>query len=178
VASDGTVVITSGDGMKREFQPDVRGGYFDQPGDFATFSPIAGADYLLQETDGLVTAFRPDGKIDYVQDVRATGSPPANTGGLLTSLAHSSGQSLQIAYNAAGRIHTITDPATGRTTTYTYDAAVAHHADRHDLRSADHRVHLQPRQRRGERPRPEVDSLPRRHARVLRLQHDPGPAQR
>jgi YD repeat-containing protein len=126
MASDGTVVISDGDGSQRRFQPDVRGGYFDQPGDHATLTKLANGGYTLIETNGLVTAFRPDGTIDYVQDTNGNRITAGYTGGLLTSLSHSSGQSLEIAYNSAGRIKSITDPASGRTTTYTYDASNEH----------------------------------------------------
>jgi RHS repeat-associated protein len=126
VASDGTVVISDSDGSQRRFQPDLRGGYLDQPGDHATLTKLAGGGYTLTHLDGLVTAFRPDGKVDYFQDTNGNRITAGYTNGLLTSLTHSSGQSLQIAYNGAGRVETITDPASGRTTTYTYDATNEH----------------------------------------------------
>src|SRR5262249_12497855 len=65
VLGDGTVVISDGIGSQRRFQPDLRGGYFDQPGDHATLTKPAIGGYTLTETSGLVTAFRPDGTIDY-----------------------------------------------------------------------------------------------------------------
>ena len=52
VLSDGTVVITDGDGSQRRFQPDLRGGYFDQPGDHATLASLGGGGYTLTEADG------------------------------------------------------------------------------------------------------------------------------
>jgi RHS repeat-associated protein len=121
VESDGTVVIADGDGSERRFQPDLRGGFFDDPGDHATLTQLTSGGYILTETHGLVTGFRSDGAIDYVQDTNGNRITAGYTNGLLTSLNHSSGQSLQIAYNSAGLIKSITDPATGHTTTYTYD---------------------------------------------------------
>ena len=47
------------------------------------------------------------------------------TGSLLTSLTHSSGQTMQIGYNSAGRITSVTDPV-GRVTQYGYDANNEH----------------------------------------------------
>jgi len=121
VQSDGTVVIADGNGTQRIFQPDMRGGYFDQPGDHATLTNLGSGVYTLTEIDGTVTAFRADGKVDYVQDTNGNRITAGYTNGLLTSLTDSSGQSLQIAYNSAGRIISIIDPASGRTATYTYD---------------------------------------------------------
>jgi RHS repeat-associated protein len=122
----GTVVIADADGSQRRFQPDLRGGYFDQPDDHATLTKLASGGYTLSETDGRVTAFRPEGTIDYVQDPNGNRITAGYTNGLLTSLTHSSGQSLQIAYNSAGRIQSITDPATDHTTIYTYDPSNQH----------------------------------------------------
>jgi RHS repeat-associated protein len=126
VQSDGTVVIADGDGTQRRFQPDQRGGYFDQPGDHATLTKLASGGYTVTETDGLVTSFDPAGQVDYVQDTNGNRITAGYTDGLLASLTDSSGQSLQIAYNGAGRIIRITDPASGRIATYTYDTSNQH----------------------------------------------------
>jgi RHS repeat-associated protein len=125
-SSDGTVVVASGDGSQRRYQPDSRGGYFDEPGDDVTLRKLASGVYTVTEPNGLVTAFRADGKVDYVQDTNGNRITVGYTNGLLTSLTHSSGQSLQIAYNSGGLIKAITDPATDRTTTYAYDATNEH----------------------------------------------------
>jgi RHS repeat-associated protein len=126
VLGNGTVVISDGNGLQHRFQPDQRGGYFDQPGDHATLTQLATGVYTLTETNGLVTTCRSDGTIEYVQDTNGNRITAGYTNGLLTSLTHSSGQSFQIIYNSAGRIETITDPASGRSTTYTYDASDEH----------------------------------------------------
>jgi RHS repeat-associated protein len=120
VQPDGTVVVTDAAGSQRRFQPDVRGGYFDQPGDRAVLTPGNGGTFLLREADGQLSAFRADGKVDYVQDPNGNRISADYTGDQLTRLTHSSGQYLQIDYNAAGRIERVTDPA-GRQTIYTYD---------------------------------------------------------
>ncbi len=127
VLDDGTVVIADGNGSQRRFQPDSRGGgYIDDPGDHGILTILGAGSYALTETDGTVTAFRADGKIDYVQDTNGNRITAGYTSGLLTSLTDSSGQSLQIAYNSAGRITSITDPASGQSATYTYDASNQH----------------------------------------------------
>ena len=77
--------------------------------------------FLLRETDGLVTAFRADGKVHYVEDINGNRITAGYTGARISSLNHSSGQILQIAYNGAGRIGSVTDPASGRQATFTYD---------------------------------------------------------
>ena len=60
-----------------------------------------------------------------MQDLNNNTITLATRGNLLTSLTHSSGQSIQIAYNGAGLIQTVTDNL-GRQTVLTYDAANQH----------------------------------------------------
>jgi RHS repeat-associated protein len=126
VGSDGTVTINGAAGGARIFVPDTRGGYFDSPGDHATLTALSGGAYSLRELDGTITAFRSDGKIDYVQDTNGNKVTAGyNVNGQLVSLTHSSGQFLNIAYNAAGLISSITD-SDNRTTTYGYDPSNQH----------------------------------------------------
>src|SRR5581483_10464191 len=75
--------------------------------------------------EGTLTAFRADGRIDYVQDTNGNRVTAVYTGGRLTQLQHSAGPALAIHYNAAGLIDRVTDPA-GRQVLYTYDAANQH----------------------------------------------------
>ena len=91
-----------------------------RPATTARWPPCSGGGYTLTELDGQVTAYNADGSLAYVQDTNGNRITAGYTGGLLTSLTHSSGQSLTLAYNAAGLVSTITDSA-GRTTTYNYD---------------------------------------------------------
>ena len=120
--SDGTVVVADTGGAIRRFQPDSRNGnYFDQPGDHGVLIANSDGTFSLRETDGTLTHFLASGQVDYVQDTNGNRITAGYTGGLLTSLTHSDGQSLQIAYNAAGRITSVTDPF-GRKTIFTYDA--------------------------------------------------------
>jgi RHS repeat-associated protein len=130
---DGTLYIVGPGGAERRFQPNRRGPfgpgpnvYVALPGDHGTLTDAGGGAFLLTEADGTARRFRPDGKLDYVQD------PDGNritvgydAAGRLASLTHSSGQFLTITYNAAGLIALVTDSA-GRATTYTYDAANEH----------------------------------------------------
>jgi RHS repeat-associated protein len=82
---------------------------------------LGGGVFELQEQNGLVNRFRADGRLDYLQDTNGNRITASYTGNLLTGLTHSSGQQLQLAYNAAGRLIRLTDPASGRMTVYTYD---------------------------------------------------------
>ena len=126
--SDGSVEIIDDDGTVRTFVPDERGGYFSTQGDHATltFAPDVNDSFLLHETDGSVTAFRADGKVHYVEDTNGNRITAGYTGGRITSLNHSSGQILQIVYNDAGRIGSVSDPASGRRATFNYDPSGQH----------------------------------------------------
>ena len=97
------------------------GTYRGLPGDSGSLTQIGGA-YQLQDIDGTLTAFRPDGSLDFVQDARHNRITAVYTGAQLVSITHSNSSALTIAYNAQGRIHQVTDPA-GRTATYTYDGS-------------------------------------------------------
>ena len=124
--ADGSINIFGASGSTRRFQPDSRNsGYFAQARDHGTLTALAGGAFSVREANGFVTAFRADGKLDYVQDTNGNRITAAYTSGKLTSLTHSSGQFLAISYNAAGLIQNITDSA-NRATTYTYDASNQH----------------------------------------------------
>jgi RHS repeat-associated protein len=124
VVAGGTVILQGEGGTQREFLSNGAGGYSAQPGDFGTLTAPAGTnpDYLLREQNGIVTAFRPNGTIDYVRDADGnTIRAGYAANGRLVSLTASSGQALQIAYNGAGLIASVTDSTGGRTT-YAYDS--------------------------------------------------------
>jgi RHS repeat-associated protein len=123
--SDGTVVIDGPEGRQRRFEPDSRGGYFVQPGDHANLTSLGGGVFTVQEPLGLLIRFRSDGKIDFAEDPNGNRVTANYTGGQITGLSHSSGQSLQITYNAAGRIERVND-SVGRAILYEYDATNEH----------------------------------------------------
>ena len=140
--SDGTVVVAGTDGAIRRFQPDSRnGGYFDQAGDHATLIANADGTFMLRESNGFATHFLLDGQVDYVQDTNGNRITAGYTNGQLTSLTHSDGQALQIAYNAAGRITQVTDPF-GRKTIFTYDSGNQHLLSVQDDSRRDALLHL------------------------------------
>ena len=129
-AADGTVTITGTGGSTRTFQPDSRpgGGYFAQDGDhgvFTALSAAAGGGYSLVEPDGLLKRFGTDGHLLYLEDTNGNRITTGYTSGHLSTLTHSSGRSLTLAWNAAGHIQSITD-SLGEVTQFTYDAAGTH----------------------------------------------------
>ena len=116
---DGTITIVGPGGSQRVFQPDKRGGYFNQAGDYGTIAPAGGGAYTLTEKSGLLYYYQANGSLGYVQDLNNNRITLGYTGGVLTSLTHSSGQSLTLAYSG-GLIQSVAD-STGRATTFTYD---------------------------------------------------------
>ena len=125
VETDGTVVVSTDYGARRTFEPDTRGGYFSVSHETAILSSLGEGRFQLREQGGFTTAFRADGKLDYVKDTQGNRITCSYSGGLLTDLIHSSGRSLHLAYNAAQRLTQITD-AYGRKTVYGYDASNEH----------------------------------------------------
>ena len=118
VTDDGDVTITSPYGSERLYQPDSRGGYFSQTGDYGALVESGGGRYSLTETDGTVFVFS-GGLLDYVEDANGNRISCSYSGGLLTNISHSGGQSMEIAYSG-GRVQSVAD-SEGRTTTYAYN---------------------------------------------------------
>ncbi|KPJ58544.1 MAG: hypothetical protein AMJ46_14050, partial [Latescibacteria bacterium DG_63] len=126
VQSDGAVEIFSPGGSIRRFEPDSRTGrYFAPPGEVSFLNPVASGGFTLQEADGFITCFLPDGKMSYIQDTNGNRITASYTDDRLTGLTHSVGQWLSISYNAAGRI-TRVDDSLGRFAEYTYDVTDEH----------------------------------------------------
>jgi RHS repeat-associated protein len=123
----GDLFIQQGGGV-REFVALADDTYAGVGGDQGKLTLTADGLTLLTELDGSVTAFFPNGQLDYIQDAHGNRITAGYTGTLLTSLKHSSGDQITIGYtNISGRnlITSVKDPA-GRTTTYSYDAAGEH----------------------------------------------------
>lgn len=122
-SSDGTVTITGPGGSSRSFQPDSRtaGKYFSSLGDYSTLTTRSGGGYTLRESDGSLYAFTATGTLDYVEDTNANRITCGYTGGLLTSLTHSSGQYLHLSYTG-GLLTGLVDQD-GRSTSYSYDSS-------------------------------------------------------
>ncbi|MCP4853392.1 MAG: RHS repeat protein [Fuerstiella sp.] len=116
VEDDGTVVINGPGVAQRRFQPDIRGGYLSAAGDLASLVEVDGG-FVLREFNGLRTRFQNDGKLTSVEDTNGNRITADYTEDLLTSLTHSSGQFLHIAYDTGGFIERVTD-SHGRETLY------------------------------------------------------------
>ena len=92
---------------------------------------VTGGLFRLAEADGTVWQFRSQNLLDYVQDPNGNRITCGYSGTLLTSLTHSSGKQILLAYDGAGRIVSLTDPvgagsADDRVTSYEYDATGEH----------------------------------------------------
>ena len=125
VGSDGTMTIYGPGASQRVFQPDTRnGGFFAQAGDYGVLAR-AGSGYSLTEKSGLQYIYQGDGTLGSIVDLNHNSITLGYSSGLLSSLTHSSGQSIQLTYNRANLIQTITDNF-GRQTSLTYDPANQH----------------------------------------------------
>ncbi|HRZ36278.1 MAG TPA: RHS repeat-associated core domain-containing protein [Candidatus Paceibacterota bacterium] len=118
--ADHTVFITDETGTPRIFQPDSRytGRYLAQPGDQGELR-AAGGGYRLTEVDGMVLFFGGAGELVYLEDTNGNRITCTHTDHRLTALTHSAGPALTLAYNAEGRLASVTDPH-GRQTRFTY----------------------------------------------------------
>lgn len=121
IRDDGTVSVTDMTGTPRLFQPDARPGrpYLAPPGNPAELRPAAGGGFTLTEASGLIRAFRDDGLLDFVEDTNGNRIDCEHSDNGLTGLTHSSGPSLTLTYDGAGRVASVTDHH-GRRTLYTY----------------------------------------------------------
>ena len=96
-----------------------RRAYAAQPGDYGVLTSPSSGVYLLTEQDGQVTEFQ-NGQVAFIEDADGNKMTAGYTSGMLSSLTDSSGASIQLGYNAAGRITTLTN-SLGQTTTFAYD---------------------------------------------------------
>ena len=129
VGAQGDVVLRGPGGADRFFTLD-QGSYRGAPGDFGVLTNT-GSGVRLTETDQTIWQFRSDGRLEFVQDTNGNKITAGYNGTGLTSLTHSSGQQLLIAYNGAGHITSITDPvgpgsADDRIPTFQYDGTGEH----------------------------------------------------
>lgn len=125
VESDLSVYVTGAGGSQRRFQRDkslaaVR--YAGAPGDNGVVTRRPDGTFELREADGLLRRFRADGRIDYLEDLNGNRVTAQYTGSRITRLLHSSGQFIDVTYNAQGRIAGLTD-SEGETVAFSYDAS-------------------------------------------------------
>ena len=106
IASDGTVTISEPGGANASSSQTaaLRATISPSLAIPARSPPMAQAGYLLTESDGTVTDYSSNGTLNYMQDTDGNRITAGYTAGRLTSLTASSGQYIDIAYNAAGLI--------------------------------------------------------------------------
>lgn len=117
-------IIEAGEVRQFTLQPD--GSFRATLGDAGKLVTLPDGSYQLTEADGTITAFYPNGALDYLQDANHNRITAGyNNAGQLASLVSSSRDTLSLSYNGQGRVSQIID-AEGRVTTYTYDASGQH----------------------------------------------------
>ncbi len=124
---DGNASVTGVGPSLRYYQPDSRGPgrYFSRNGDTTELRKLGDGTFELSDKDGVTYSFAGDGRFSGVSDRNGNGIDAAYTGDLLTSLTHTSGESLTLAYDANDRLMQL-DDSQGRTVTYGYDASGEH----------------------------------------------------
>ncbi len=123
VNADGSITIMEPGGGQATLEPDDRtaGAYFSPPGDPSTLSSDGNGGYLLTEPDGIATDYTATGQLNDIVDTDGNRISAGYTNGLLTSLTASSGQFIDLAYNASDLISSVTDSERFRPTTFQYD---------------------------------------------------------
>ena len=114
----GNVTIENS-GTQRSFTLQEDGSYRSSLGDYGTLT-LDGGVYKLAEQGGTVTVFRPDGRLDFIEDTNSNRLTTQYNGSQLTGLNASNGDSLTLTRNESDRITRVTD-SVGRVTTYNYD---------------------------------------------------------
>ncbi|CAN5528881.1 hypothetical protein BH11PLA2_BH11PLA2_49400 [soil metagenome] len=127
----GNVTLREGD-RDSYFTRLADGSYAGLPGEYGTLTLTSG-NYRYTTADGTITQFRPDGLLNYREDVKGNRVTAGYDSGLrLTNLTHSSGAIQTLTYNADNRIASLTD-SEGHTVTYSYDAGNQHLTSYSDL---------------------------------------------
>jgi YD repeat-containing protein len=104
-----------------EFELQADGTYKLKGNGSVTLTKVSN-QFQLQLKNGTVMFFRPDGKVDYVQDANGYRiSASYHSSGLLLGLSTTSGENFIYSYNTQGRVERITDQ-TGQQTQFSYDS--------------------------------------------------------
>ena len=118
---EGDIILAGPKNTQRIFQPDERGGYFPQRGDFGQLLKRENDQYELVEPNGLKLVFNSEGNFWYVEDPNNNRITAQYSNELLIGLNHSAGRSIEFEYDG-NLIQSATD-SYGRTTAYEYDTA-------------------------------------------------------
>jgi RHS repeat-associated protein len=126
LATDSSGNITVHDqGFERDFAKQPDGSFQSQTNDHGTLTALTGGGYQLREVDGSLEVFNADGTLGYEQDANGNRITVAYTGGLLTSLTHSSGAFIKLSYSTQGLL-TGLQTSDGHQATYGYDSTGQH----------------------------------------------------
>ncbi|MCB1120520.1 MAG: hypothetical protein KJT03_03145 [Verrucomicrobiae bacterium] len=131
--SDGTVILTRGNGATRVFQPDSRGGaYFSAQGS-GSYLTRSGGDYVLNLENGTELVFDSSGRLDRMMDRYGSEILLHYSGDQLDRLSHSNGLEILLTYNGEGLIR-LTEDSIGNQVEFEYDSGShlvsAHHSQR------------------------------------------------
>lgn len=107
-------------GTSRPFRRLAGGVFHGQPGETGTLTALGGGAYRLRERDGRITAFKPDGMLDYWEDPAGNRITAQYSGGRLSSLTDDSGDVFTYSYNPDGALAQVTN-ANGGVSSFTYD---------------------------------------------------------
>jgi YD repeat-containing protein len=119
----GSMAIAGADGSEFRYTKQGYGSnYIALAGDGSALTANSDGSFRWRESDGRVIVFAADGSESTIDDGAGETITAGYTAGLLTSLTASSGASLHMTYNGAGRIVTVTS-STGETASYFYDAS-------------------------------------------------------
>lgn len=119
--TDGRIAFHGPEGFNRFFTSNADGTYSGAPGDHGALVRNPDGTFQIKEKDGFIYRFRSDLWFDYMQDLNANRITAIyDVSNRLKEIRHSSGKSIFLEYNSAGRIVKLTDH-TGRITTFEYD---------------------------------------------------------
>jgi len=123
--TDGTVLVYQPTGGFRAFRVTEDGNYDAQAGDYGTLTATGDGGFSLREKNGTVYRFDADLLLASISDPNGNTVTATHTDERLAQLEHSSGQSLDLHYDASGRLERLVDH-TGREVMYQYDATGEH----------------------------------------------------
>ena len=104
---DGSVIVHLPGQLR--FFTQTADGYAGTPGEYGVLTRLDSGAFTLQETEGTLTVFRTDGKLDHIEDANGNRMTPQYSGGRMAGLAWTNGDTATFAYNPAGRISRVTD---------------------------------------------------------------------
>ena len=124
VDEDNVLVSVPG-GFTRPFTKQPDDSWKGSPGDFGMLEELGGDTYQITEKGGVVSFFGPSGHLAFAEEPNGNRITLNYSGDDLVDVSHSNGHQFALAYNAEGRIVSLTDHV-GRVTEYQYDGTGEH----------------------------------------------------